>query len=184
MEEADHLADRVGVLAKRMLDIGSTAHLRNKHGYGFHIHLISKSAPLTSTEEMEKVKLWIEKSLPGAQQEGKPYHGQMRFNIPAQKHLSEPEQKQNYEKTPETFIRDEAGMPTIRDGISIGALFVLLEENKDALGLEFYSVSPSTFDEVFLRVVEKHNVGEEDRPAVTKDFKYYMRKLFKRAAAV
>ena len=177
MEEADHLADRVGVLAKRMLDIGSTAHLRNKHGYGFHIHLISKSAPLTSTEEMEKVKLWIEKSLPGARQEGKPYHGQMRFNIPAQKHLPEPKQKQNNEKTPDTFIRDEAG-------ISIGALFVLLEENKDVLGLEFYSVSPSTFDEVFLRVVEKHDVGEEDRPAVTKDFKYYMRKLFKRAAAV
>ena len=63
-------------------------------------------------------------------------------------------------------------------------MFVLLEENKDTLGLEFYSVSPSMFDEVFLRVVEKHNVGEEDRPAVTKDFKYYMGKLFKRAAAV
>ena len=57
MEEADHLADCVGVLAKRMLDIGSMVYLRNKYGYGFHIHLISKSAPLTSKEEMEKVKL-------------------------------------------------------------------------------------------------------------------------------
>lgn len=41
---------------------------------------------------------------------------------------------------------------------------VLLEENKEKLGLGFYSVSPSTFDEVFLRVIEKHNVGEEDTP--------------------
>ncbi|OCL07698.1 ABC transporter [Glonium stellatum] len=184
MEEADHLADRVGVLAKRMLDIGSTAHLRNKHGYGFHIHLISKSAPFTSVDEMEKVRLWIEENLPGAQQEGKPYHGQMRFNIPAQKHLSEPEQKQNNKKVPETFIHEETGMPSTRDGISIGALFVLLEENKDVLGLEFHSVSPSTFDEVFLRVVEKHNIGEEDRAEVKKTLNYYMRKLFKRVVAI
>jgi ATP-binding cassette subfamily A (ABC1) protein 3 len=47
-------------------------------------------------------------------------------------------------------------------------LFVLLEENKQNLGLEFYSVSVSTFDEVFLKVVRKHGVGEEDHAEVSR----------------
>lgn len=158
MEEADHLADRVGVLAKRMLDMGTTAHLRYKHGYGFHIQLICKSAPYTPTEEIEAVKQWVEASLPGAEQEGYPYHGQLRYNIPAH---SAP----TSEKEPED------------EGMSVGRLFVLLEENKERLGIQFYSVSPSTFDEVFLRVVEKHNVGEEDRPTVKRNWKDVLRMM-------
>jgi len=160
MEEADHLADRVGVVAKRMLDIGTTSHLRNKHGYGFHIQLICASAPHTSAEEMDSVKQWVEVTLPGAQMEGYPYHGQLRFNIPA-KTVSSPS------TSPPT--EEDSSSPTAEkidesSEVTVGKLFVLLEENKEKLGLEFYSVSPSTFDEVFLRVVEKHNVGEEDMP--------------------
>lgn len=162
MEEADHLADRVGVLAKRMLDIGTTSHLRNKHGYGFHIQLICASAPHTSSEEMESVKQWVESALPGAKLEGYSYHGQLRFNIPA--------------KTASTSNEELGSSSEDRNGeVSVGKLFVLLEENKEKLGLEFYSVSPSTFDEVFLRVVEKHNVGEEDRPTRKKDWKFYVK---------
>ncbi|OCK78942.1 ABC transporter, partial [Lepidopterella palustris CBS 459.81] len=182
MEEADHLANRVAVLAKRMLDIGSTGHLRQKHGYGFHVHLISKSAPLTPVEEMEKVKEWIEQRLPGAQLEGLPYHGQMRFNIPAGNQLP----RRDFSGT-RNLGEKEAGEDvqaldvgeggSADGGVSVGRLFVLLEENKKELGLEFYSVSPSTFDEVFLRVVEKHNVGEEDTPVVKKDLKYYMKNM-------
>lgn len=163
MEEADHLADRVGVLAKRMLDVGTTDHLRKKHGYGFHIQLICRSAPHSSTEEMDAVKQWIEAELPGAQQEGFAYHGQMRFNIPA--HGAATSEASASEKE--------------EDEVSVGKLFVLLEENKEKLGLEFYSVSPSTFDEVFLRVVEKHNVGEEDTPNVKKDWKYWVKTVAK-----
>lgn len=155
MEEADHLADRVGVVAKRMLDIGTTSHLRNKHGYGFHIQLICASAPHTSAEEMDSVKHWIEATLLGAQMEGCPYHGQLRFNIPAKTVSS-------ISKDPSTSTATEESEEGSE--VTVGKLFVLLEENKEKLGLEFYSVSPSTFDEVFLRVVEKHNVGEEDTP--------------------
>ena len=80
MEEADALADRVGVLAKHMLDIGTTSHLRHKHGYGFHIHLVLKSAPNSTDEEVKRVKDWIEEHLPGARSEREPYHGQLRYN--------------------------------------------------------------------------------------------------------
>ncbi|KAF2744246.1 putative ABC transporter [Sporormia fimetaria CBS 119925] len=154
MEEADHLADRVGILATRMLDIGTTSHLRNKHGHGFHIQLICASAPHTSADEMDGVKQWIQAALPGAIMEGHPYHGQLRFNIPS-KALPAPSSE---------AVTEHERMNTQKE-TSVGQLFVLLEENKERLGLEFYSVSPSTFDEVFLRVVEKHNIDEEDQPA-------------------
>ena len=78
MEEADALADRVGVLAKHILDIGTTQHLRTKHGFGFHIHLVLKSAPRSPEQEVQNVKDWIEKSFPGSEIERDPYHGQMR----------------------------------------------------------------------------------------------------------
>jgi ATP-binding cassette subfamily A (ABC1) protein 3 len=175
MEEADHLADRVGVLAKRVLDIGTTKHLREKHGYGFHIQIICKSAPHTPDEEIKAIQHWVEENLPGAEAEGYPYHGQMRFNVPARRPvaattstLTSTPNAQEIKEVEEDF--EEA---------TVGKLFVLLEENKEKLGLEFYSVSPSTFDEVFLRVVKKHNVGEEDSPMVKKDWKYWVRTIGK-----
>ena len=50
----------------------------------------------------------------------------------------------------------------------MGTPFVLLEENKEQLGLEFYSVSVSTLAEVFFKVVRRHGVSEEDRPSAAR----------------
>ena len=47
-----------------------------------------------------------------------------------------------------------------RNGIS--ALFGQLEANKAKLGFEYYSVSQATLDQVFLSIVSKHNVVEEN----------------------
>ncbi|KAK5240229.1 hypothetical protein LTR16_010942, partial [Cryomyces antarcticus] len=44
----------------------------------------------------------------------------------------------------------------------IAALFALLERHKHELGFEYYSVSQSTLDQVFLNIVGKHNVLEEN----------------------
>jgi len=170
MEEADHLADRVGVLAKRVLDIGTTTHLREKHGYGYHIQLICRSAPHTPDGEIQAIQRWVEENLPGAKAEGYPYHGQLRFNVPARRPAI---------TTPESEQEIVTAKHETEEDTTVGRLFVLLEENKGRLGLEFYSVSPSTFDEVFLSVVEKHNVGEEDNPAVKKDLKYWLRAVVK-----
>ncbi|KAF2473758.1 ABC transporter [Lindgomyces ingoldianus] len=166
MEEADHLANRVGVMAKTLLDVGTTAHLREKHGYGFHIQLICESAPHSTQDEMNTVKQWVEEHLPGAQLEGMPYHGQLRFNIPS--HIA----------ADGTAKPSDSKDEVTKDEVTVGNLFLLLEENKNKLGLEFYSVSPSTFDEVFLRVVEKHNVGEEDYSRKKKGLKYYIERWF------
>jgi hypothetical protein len=45
-----------------------------------------------------------------------------------------------------------------------GALFTLLESHRSELGIEHYTVSPNTFDEVFVNIVRKHNIDEEDFP--------------------
>ncbi|KAF1955737.1 putative ABC transporter [Byssothecium circinans] len=161
MEEADHLADRVGVLAKKMLDVGTTRHLREKHGYGFHVQIICKSAPHTSPDEIDIVKKWVEGTLPGAKEEGYAYHGQLRYNIPSH--------------SPQTSDEEHPATNTDGEEMSVGKLFLLLEERKEELGIQFYSVSPSTFDEVFLRVVEKHGVGEEDRVTLKKTWKDYVK---------
>jgi ATP-binding cassette, subfamily A (ABC1), member 3 len=52
MEEADALADRVGVMAQHMLDIGTISHLRTKHGYGFHVQLVLRPAPTSSEDKV------------------------------------------------------------------------------------------------------------------------------------
>lgn len=187
MEEADHLADRVGVIATRMLDVGDTGHLREKHGHGFHVQLIAKSAPHTTEQEIERIKQWMMERYPSAELEGTPYHGQMRFNIPAGKrappHQPGVSSKQGIIVDEDTIEKPDATPSRLHseNEISVGTLFVALEENKDALGVQFYSVSPSTFDEVFLRVVAKHNVGEEDsRTKVKKDGLAALKKLFRR----
>lgn len=79
MEEADALASRVGILAKHMLDIGTTEHLRAKHGYGFHIHLVLKSAPTSEIEEMKNLKTWVESKSRGSVMERRMWNGQLRY---------------------------------------------------------------------------------------------------------
>lgn len=78
MEEADALASRVGILAKHMLDLGTTHHLRAKHGYGFHVHLVLASAPASEIFEMEDTKAWIEEHFRGSVMERRMWNGQLR----------------------------------------------------------------------------------------------------------
>lgn len=156
MEEADALASRVGVIAKRLLDIGTTSHLREKHGHGFHVHVVMKTAPNTTDDEIASLQSWIEQNMPGIERQGIPYHGQIRYNVPIKAPVRRSESSDD-EDTISTEKTSEIG------GVrTVGSLFSLLEENKEALGIEFYSVSPSTFDEVFLKVIDKNDVVEEE----------------------
>lgn len=150
MEEADALANRVGIISKRLLDIGSTQHLREKYGHGFSIHVVLESEPTSTEDEMKNFVAWVQERLPGTQLEGFAYHGQLRLKVS----LRQPEADGVGEKS-------IASVNTL-DRRSVASLFEIFEENKDRLGIKYYSVSPSTFDEVFLNVVGKHRVQEED----------------------
>jgi ABC-type multidrug transport system ATPase subunit len=162
MEEADALADRAGIMARRMLALGTADQLRKRHGDAYHVHLVHKDAPHTSDEQMNEIKDFIHRTFPGATTEERVFHGQLRFSVPNdptdayesgnEKHV-EPEKKDAIASVIPSYASG---------GSSISALFSQLEANKEKLGFEYYSVSQATLDQVFLSIVTKHNVLEEN----------------------
>ncbi|KAH6663252.1 hypothetical protein B0J14DRAFT_279502 [Halenospora varia] len=163
MEEADALADRAGIMAKRMLAVGTSDHLRQQHGDAYYVHLVMKSAPHTSNEEIAKVKTWVMTKFPGSDIEDKTYHGQLRFSVLArEEETKEPESKAvaNIEALEADSISGGCE-PLANTHSGIGSIITMLADHKDTLGLEHYSVSPTTLDQVFLTIVQKHNIEEE-----------------------
>ncbi|KAK4155721.1 hypothetical protein C8A00DRAFT_13292 [Chaetomidium leptoderma] len=167
MEEADALAGRAGILAKRMLAMGGIEQLRQRFGNLLHVHLVCRGAPRTGEGEVQRVRAWVVQRFPGVEVEEKTYHGQMRFRVPVGAFGGG-----GGDGLVEEGCQDEIGsasggpgsglgLGSSSSGSAIGKLVVLLEENKEFLGVEHYSVSPTTLDQVFLTVVGRHNVKEE-----------------------
>ncbi|QIX02499.1 hypothetical protein AMS68_008016 [Peltaster fructicola] len=164
MEEADALADRAGIMARRMLALGTSDQLRKKHGDAYHVHLVHKDAPYTSEADMDDIKAFIRRTFSGAEVEDRTFHGQLRFSVP-----NDRTQARNEPDVQDTdAIQSKKGaIATVvsSSGVSrsgIAALFAELEANKEKLGFEYYSVSQATLDQVFLSIVSKHNVEEEN----------------------
>jgi len=169
MEEADALANRVGILARKMLALGTPADLRHQCGNAYHVHLITHMAAETPLEEMDRIRAWIAERFPNAQIEARSYHGQMKFSVPTNQQqegmTSLPIAKAgdgDRDKITPCITSGDSGSARSANGGGIGAVFRLLEAHKEELGLEYYSVSPTTLDEVFLAIVGRHNVQEEN----------------------
>jgi ATP-binding cassette subfamily A (ABC1) protein 3 len=166
MEEADALANRAGIMAGKMLALGTSDSLRRKHGDAYHVHLVTKTAPHTSDEEMDRIREWIQEHFPNADTEDKTYHGQLKFSVPTSGQQSKTRSSEDDEISSSSSIQKSGGIST---------LFVKLEDAKETLGLEHYSVSRTTLDQVFLSIVGKHeieeeNAGEEPQPRKKKRF--------------
>ena len=166
MEEAAALASRAAIISRRILTVGTTDFLRKKYGHAYHVHLILKSAPASTSEEMEKVESWVQESFPGARLDpfGN-YHGQIKFSVPAMDE-SEGRKGDDYHDNKLSSGSDSiavlaASQPTQRGSSVIAWLFSTLEKNKEVIGLERYSVGATTLDDVFLNVVRENNVREE-----------------------
>ena len=164
MEEADALADRAGIMARQMLALGTADQLRKRHGDAYHVHLVHKDAPFTSEADMNKIKEFIHQTFKGASTEERIFHGQLRFSVPndrtaVSKHFNNPEKSKDLEKSHGTAVVSSSDELAQR---GISALFAQLEANKKDLGFEYYSVSQATLDQVFLSIVSKHNVVEEN----------------------
>jgi ATP-binding cassette subfamily A (ABC1) protein 3 len=84
MEEADALADRIGIVSSRMLAIGDREALKKRAGDAFHIHLVAKSAPRTTPQELHVMKDWIAAKFAGARISRETQGGQIRFEVPAE----------------------------------------------------------------------------------------------------
>lgn len=169
MEEADALADRAGIMARRMLALGTSDQLRKKHGDAYHVHLVHRDAPYTAQADMDVIKAFINRTFPGAETEDRVFHGQLRFSVPNDRTLLR-DSPAAADDDGGASSRDAKGaVSTVSPaahgdggGSGIAALFSELEANKDKLGLEYYSVSQATLDQVFLNIVSKHNVQEEN----------------------
>lgn len=146
MEEADALASRAGILARRMLAIGEVDTLRKRFGDSLYVHLVCRTAPHSTHEEMGRIRQWVLRMFPSANVEADTYHGQMRFSVPAAQVLQRAR-----------MVNPQAG----ENSSAIGQLIVMLEENKELLGIEHHSVAPTTLNDVFLSIVGQHNVVEE-----------------------
>ncbi|KAH8902231.1 P-loop containing nucleoside triphosphate hydrolase protein [Coniochaeta sp. PMI_546] len=147
MEEADALATRVGIMAKRMLALGTTESLRGRFDT-LQVHIVSRTAPRSSEEEMRRLREWILERYAGAEVEEKNYHGQTRFSVPA-------------------------AAVGAAEGVSAaaGRVVVDLERNKEVLGIEHFSVSRTTLDQVFLQIVGRERMQEDEDGAVGRDRK-------------
>ncbi|KAH6612762.1 hypothetical protein C7974DRAFT_346711 [Boeremia exigua] len=170
MEEADKLATRVGIMKRKMLALGTVGQLGDQYGDAWVVQLVLKSAPETTEEEMEACKDWVRRKIPGVQMDkwgsrggG---HGQLRFKV-LKAGKGEADVYEEVSRIPSS-LTDNVEKPSagtdaelVRTHSSdlggIPGLIQLLETNRTELGLEYYSVSPTTLDEVFLRVV-----GEEE----------------------
>lgn len=161
MEEADALADRAGIMARRMLALGTADQLRKKHGDAYHVHLVHKDAPHTSTADMDKIKTFIHNTFHGATTEERVFHGQLRFSVPNDRTMQRTD-VDNLEKPEEANKMGASASIGRPHGRGISALFAQLEGNKETLGFEYYSVSQATLDQVFLSIITKHNVLEEN----------------------
>ncbi|KAI7775900.1 hypothetical protein LA080_006110 [Diaporthe eres] len=173
MEEADRLATRVGIMKRRMLALGTGKELGERWGEGCVVQIVLKSAPETTEAEMNEVKSWISGKVKGIEFEEwgakGGAHGLLRFRV---KKAGLVEETKEVDKAGESAIQDEADMKAESkatggsagaQGLDTPGLIELFEAHKDELGVEYYSVSPTTLDEVFLRVVGRE---EEDGQGV------------------
>lgn len=157
MEEADALATRAAIISRRILAIGTTKFLREKYGNAYHVHVVLKSAPASSREEMDHVEEWIKATFAGVSFDAfDNLHGQIKFSVPA---VTEEAEEEKVDEHPDA-VQEVVVAPKQKKSLA-RALFSQLEAHKDDIGLRFYSVSAATLDQVFLKVVTDNNIREE-----------------------
>lgn len=192
MEEADHLATRVGIMKRRMLALGTGKELGERWGEGVVVQIVMSSAPETTEEEMDRVKRWLASRVKGIVFEKwwakGGAHGLLRFRVRKAGLVETDNEKEGIvddddDKVSPLVIKDEieesldkeTGTMTASvddvsktvvtdesvtaESLDMPGLIQLLEAHRKELGIEYYSVSPTTLDEVFLRVVGRE---EED----------------------
>ncbi|KAI1846673.1 hypothetical protein JX266_007246 [Neoarthrinium moseri] len=165
MEEADALATRAAIIARRLLAIGTTQELRKAHSNEYHVHLILKSAPLSTPEEMRRVADWVLETFSTAdvQFEGENLGGQVRFIVPTDAVVPVHTSRQ------QGLADDEVVSPLSPSDATSGQdrsfvryLIETLEANKERLDLDCYSIGAATMERVFLSVVKESDAIEEE----------------------
>jgi ABC-type multidrug transport system ATPase subunit len=140
MEEADALAQRVGIMVNGMLKVlGSPQHLKSVHGGGYRIEL--KGPEETSAQAAQLVS----RLFPGV----KLLEAHGGFQV--------------FEMASAT---GSGGTRTATAGAAapfrLGPVFQALDKAKSDLKLERYSLSQTTLEQVFLNIAEQQEEDDDD----------------------
>ncbi|KAM0229193.1 hypothetical protein ACHAP5_011746 [Fusarium lateritium] len=82
MEEADELATQVAVMSKRILATGTSQQLRKQYSNVYDVHLVLKTAPDSSLQEIQDLESWVRDTFPQASFDAINLGGQVRFVMP------------------------------------------------------------------------------------------------------
>ncbi|KAI1659759.1 P-loop containing nucleoside triphosphate hydrolase protein [Daldinia decipiens] len=157
MEEADALATRAAIVARRVLAVGTTEALRKTHSNEYHVHLILRSAPLSTAQEMRGVEEWVRRTFGNALRfEGESLGGQVRFVVPADSNVPE--------SASESSAGDDIAPAEGRHATRSFTRYLIetLEARKEELGIDCYSISAATMESVFMKVVKESDVAEDE----------------------
>ncbi|KAJ8099088.1 hypothetical protein POJ06DRAFT_255912 [Lipomyces tetrasporus] len=136
MEEADALASRAGILAKNLLAVGSSDRLRERYGDFYYIQIIHVDGMISTEEAMQQIVTWARDKFVGheVRVEGIIYHGQVKLAV----------QTQGDQRK-----------------LSVLQIFSAVEQDKEKIGIMYYSVSQPSLEQVFLKIVGEHDVSED-----------------------
>ena len=144
MEEASALSDRVAIMDRRVLALGSPAHLRDRYGRGtYQVHAVHSRGSMARMEELHAIRDWVVANCPGARLPNEPetvLHGQLRFQL--------------HVEADDGAVSEKAD-GTARPTNHFLVLLKLLEEAKARFGVAYYSVSHMTLEDIFLDVAAK-----------------------------
>ncbi|KAK4160939.1 putative ABC transporter [Cladorrhinum sp. PSN259] len=166
MEEADALATRAAILAGgKLLALGTTTSLRKDYSDAVCVQLVLQSAPHSSQQEVDKVETWAKENFSGGDGgvvfEGRSVGGQVRFMVGA--NWADNRERHREQQGERSSEDDGVSMSTARNGNGVARLIELLEQHKEELGLQDYSIGGPTLERVFLSVVKDNYAEEEDR---------------------
>lgn len=159
MEEADALASRATILAKKMLAIGTPQELRSRFSNEYHVSIVLASAPNSTNQQMNEVLLFIKSHIASVALEREMLRGQIRFTMPS-------------------------ADPARLRKLNVIELSQLLERHKAALGIEYYSIGCPTLENAFLNAVQAHNVEEENEQPDKASLWQRCRKFVERAPGI
>jgi ABC-type multidrug transport system ATPase subunit len=159
MEEADALASRVGIMANGKLRVlGSPQHLKSEHGGGYRIELKGKA------ETAERARELIERLFPGS--ECLEAHGgyQVFEAGGAGGDGSRHGGRNGGSGHGGNNVGAHNGQPRSGGALfKLGPVFSALDEAKAELGLESYTLSQTTLEQVFLNIAAEQ-VDDEAPP--------------------
>lgn len=131
------LATRVAILSKRILAAGTIQDLRNRHGNSYDVHLVLKTSPSSTQQEVQTVEGWIRQTFPSVHFRGLSLGGQFRFSIP-------------------TSRADDAYTASVNGKGRVVEVIEILEHHKERMGIAHYTVNMGMLEMIFLKVIEEY----------------------------